>query len=208
MCGSVHRGVFSTLGEYHEYIGGVKYIGGYHECMGRGISWIHWGISWCKWGIPWVHWGMFSTSGDIMSTLGDIMSTLEDIMSTLGFSIEIERIYQVAPLNASWYPSDVLNISQCTHDIPSPNVLMISLPSNVLMVFLRCTEHPPMYWTSPDVHMVSPHIHNDIPWCTEHPLMYWISPKLMNTHYTRWTFYWWIVWHIWNTTVIFLLLPW
>ena len=31
----------------------------------------------------------------------DIMSKLGDIMSTLGFSIEIERIYQVAPLNAS-----------------------------------------------------------------------------------------------------------
>ena len=26
-------GVFSTLGESHEYIGGVKYIGGYHECI-------------------------------------------------------------------------------------------------------------------------------------------------------------------------------
>ena len=37
MCGSVQQGggggVFSTLGEYHEYIGGVKYIGGYHECI-------------------------------------------------------------------------------------------------------------------------------------------------------------------------------
>ena len=33
MCGSVHRGVFSILGVNHEYIGGVKYIGGYHECM-------------------------------------------------------------------------------------------------------------------------------------------------------------------------------
>ena len=29
------------------------------------------------------------------------MSTLGDIMSTLGVSIEIERIYQVAPPNAS-----------------------------------------------------------------------------------------------------------
>ena len=36
-----------------------------------------------------------------MSILGDIMSALGDIMSTLGFSIGIERIYQVAPLNAS-----------------------------------------------------------------------------------------------------------
>ena len=40
MCGSVHGGgggVFSTVGEYHEYIGGVKYIGGYHECMGSAM---------------------------------------------------------------------------------------------------------------------------------------------------------------------------
>ena len=36
MCGSVHRGVFSILGEYHEYIGGVKYIGGYHESIREG----------------------------------------------------------------------------------------------------------------------------------------------------------------------------
>ena len=64
---SLHQGLFSTLGEYHEYIGGVKYIGGYHECIGE----------------------------------GDIMYTLGDIMSTSGFSIEIERIYQVAPPHAS-----------------------------------------------------------------------------------------------------------
>ena len=36
MCGSVHRGIFSILGEYHEYIGGVKYIRGYHECIREG----------------------------------------------------------------------------------------------------------------------------------------------------------------------------
>ena len=66
---------------------------------------------------------------------------------------------------------DVLNIPQCTHDIP-PDVLMISP---------RCTHDiPPMYsWYPPDVLMVSPHIHHDIPHmhhdslqCTEHPPMY------------------------------------
>ena len=36
MCGSVHWGVFRTLGESPEYIGGVKYIGGHHECIGEG----------------------------------------------------------------------------------------------------------------------------------------------------------------------------
>ena len=51
--------------------------------------------------------------GDTMSTLRDVQyirgyheyivgyRTLWDIMSTLGFSIEIERIYHVAPPNAS-----------------------------------------------------------------------------------------------------------
>ena len=33
---SLHQEVFSTLGEYHEYIGGVKYIAGYHECIEEG----------------------------------------------------------------------------------------------------------------------------------------------------------------------------
>ena len=75
--------------------------GGYHEYIG-GCS---------------VHWGMLSTLGDIMMHVGDTMSTLRDvqyirgyheyigdIMSTLEVSIEIERIYQVAP--------------QMHHDIP------------------------------------------------------------------------------------------
>ena len=167
----------SGRGDIMNTLGDVQYIVGYHDACG---------------GIPWVHWVMFSTSGDIMSTLGDIMSTS-------GLSIEMERIYQVTPPNASWYP-------------------------------LWCTEHPPiyswysprfthgislMYWTPPNVHKVSPHIHNDIPRCIEHasmyswyPTMYWTSPNLLNTHYTGWKFYGWIVWHIWNTTVIFLLLPW
>ena len=41
-----------------------------------------------------------NTLGDIMMHVGDTMSTSGDIMSTLGFSIEIERIYQVTPPNA------------------------------------------------------------------------------------------------------------
>ena len=28
--------MFSTLVEYHEYIGGAKYIGGYHKRIGEG----------------------------------------------------------------------------------------------------------------------------------------------------------------------------
>ena len=47
----------STSGEYHEYTGSVRYIGGYHYVCGR----------------------MFSTSGDTMSTLGGYHNTLEDV---------------------------------------------------------------------------------------------------------------------------------
>ena len=57
-------GVFSTLGEYHEYIAGVKYIRGYHECIGEGdimntfgdvqyIGGYHEYIGGCS-----VHWGI------------------------------------------------------------------------------------------------------------------------------------------------------
>ena len=61
MC-SVHRGmfsasrVFSTSGEYHEY------IGGYHVLM------IYRGTSGVIMSTP----GVFSTLGDIMSTSGDV----------------------------------------------------------------------------------------------------------------------------------------
>ena len=84
-----------------QYIGGVQYIGGYHEYTG-GCS-VH-------------RRDTKSTSGrgDIMSTLRDVhyiggyhdacggyREYIGDIMSTSGFSIEIERIYQVAPPHAS-----------------------------------------------------------------------------------------------------------
>ena len=58
-------GVFSTLAEYHEHIGGVKYIGGYHERIGEG--------------------DIMNTFGDvqyiggIMMHVGDTRSTLSDV---------------------------------------------------------------------------------------------------------------------------------
>ena len=81
---SVPWGVFSTVGEYHEYRGGISWVpwgdiminaGGYLEYRGGcsvpwgyhkyrgGLSWVPWGmfstvgISWCTWGISWVLWG-------------------------------------------------------------------------------------------------------------------------------------------------------
>ena len=82
------------MGESHEYIGGVKYIRGYHECI---------------------------REGDIMNTLEDVQYIggyhdacglyneyiegcsvyIRGYHEYMGFSIEIERIYQVVPPNAS-----------------------------------------------------------------------------------------------------------
>ena len=80
MCGSVHWGVFSILGEYHEYIGGVKYIGGYHECIREGdiMNTL----------------GMFSTLGDIMMHVGDTMSTLRDVQYIRGYHEYIEGYHE------------------------------------------------------------------------------------------------------------------
>ena len=56
---SVHWGnIMSTSG-------GVKYIGGYHDCIGEG--------------------NLMNTLGDIMSTLGDTMSTLRDVQYIRGY---------------------------------------------------------------------------------------------------------------------------
>ena len=64
---SVHRGVFSTSGGYHEYIGGCS---------------VHRGISWWMWGIPWVHRGMFSTSEGYHDYIGGISSVHRGMFST------------------------------------------------------------------------------------------------------------------------------
>ena len=82
-----------------------------------------------------------------MSTLGDIKSTSRGyheyiggcsvhwgMFSTSGFSIEIERI-----------------LSSCSPDVLmiSLDVLIAWYPSDVLNI-LQCTEHPPMYsWYPP-----------------------------------------------------------
>ena len=65
-------GVFSTLREYHEYIGGVKYIGRYHECIGEE--------------------DIMNTLGNIMMHVGDTMSTLRDVQYIRGYHEYIEGI--------------------------------------------------------------------------------------------------------------------
>ena len=160
----VHQGMFSTSEGCHEYIGGISWV---HQGMfsTRGDIMIHVGgyheyIGGCS-----VHWGMFSTSrgyheyiGGYHEYIGGISWVHRGMFSTSEFSIEIERI-----------------LSSC-----SPTCIVISL---------WCTEHPLVYsWYSPDVLMVSPHIHHDIPQCNEHPPMYswypphssWYPPNVLN----------------------------
>ena len=146
----------STLGRYHEYIGGI---------------WVHRGI-------PWVHWGdIMSTSGDVQYIEG-IWWAHREMFSTLGFSIEIERLLSTCS------PTCIMICPWCTEYPPMyswypPNVLMVS--PNVLMVSPACIMiSPDVLMISPDVLMVSPkyswypHMHRDIP------------PDVLNTHYTGW----------------------
>ena len=103
----VHRGMFSTSGGYHEYIGGIPWVhrgdtmstsGGYHEYIG-GISWVHQGVFSTSEGYHEYIGGVFSTSEgyheyiggcsvhrrDTMGTSGDIMSTSGDVQYIGGY---------------------------------------------------------------------------------------------------------------------------
>ena len=108
------------------------------------------GISWCMWGISWVH------QGNTMSTLGGYYEYIGDIMMHVGEQVGKN-------LSISVENPDILNIPWCTHDIPS-----------------MYSQYLPMYWTSPDVLMVSPHISwyppDVLMMC---PRMYWTSPDVL-----------------------------
>ena len=138
----VHRGMFSTLERYHEY------IGGYHEYIG-GCS---------------VH------RRDIMIHVREQLDKILSISTENSKVLNIPRCTDHQPMY-SWYPSNVLMISPdvlmvslryTEHPLIYPwypsDVLNTPPPPNVLMVSPQCThgnprcaEHPLMYWTSPDV---------------------------------------------------------
>ena len=97
-----------------------------------------------------------STSGGYHEYIGRCSVHRRDIMIHVG-----EQLHKI--LSISIENPDVLNIPRCTHDIP-PDVLMVSL---------RCTEHPPMYsWypsdvlNTPHVFMISPDVLMVSPRCT------------------------------------------
>ena len=115
----------------------------------------------------------------------DTMSTLGDIMVHVGKQIHKSLDLYWKPrctehsLMYSWYPPICIMTSPHMHHgiLPmywtSPNVLMIT---------------PPMYWTSPNVLMVPPHMHyGNLP-------MYWTFPDVLiispNMHYDIPPMYW------------------
>ena len=104
---SVHRGMFSTSGGYHEYIWGYHeymYIGGYNEYIG-GCS---------------VHWGMFSTSAFSIEIERFLPTCSLQCIMIFPDVLNIPRCtHDVPPPPHMHYDiPDVLIIPRCTHDIP------------------------------------------------------------------------------------------
>ena len=161
--------------------GGVQYIGG--------ISWVHRGDIMSTsggyhdtcGGIPWVHGGCSVHRGDNHEYIGGISWVHRGDIMSTS-----EDVQYIGVFNRNW--KDFIKLlPHMYHDIPpmywtSPDVLMISP---------RCTHGiPPMYWTSPDVLMVSPPRSSwypsdvlNIPRCTHDipPMYSWYPPDVLNT---------------------------
>ena len=144
---SVHRGMFSTSEGYHEYIRGIPWVHqgnimsrsgvfstseGYHEYIGgcsvhrRDTMSTSGGYHDTCGGIPWVHQGMFSTSGGYHEYIG-------------GYHEYIGR--------TSWVHRGMFSTSEFSIEIER---ILSSCPPHMYH------DIPPMYWTSPDVLMISP----------------------------------------------------
>ena len=84
-------------------LGDVQYIRGYHDACGDTMSTSR---------------DTMSTSGGYMSTSGGYHEYIGGFCSTLRFSIEIERFLPTCSPTCIMISPIVLNIPQCTHDIP------------------------------------------------------------------------------------------
>ena len=142
-------GMFSTSEGHHEYIRGCSVhrrdimctSGGYHEYIG-GCS--------VQWRDTMMHLGEYHEYiGGFSVRQRDTMIHVERYHDSYGGKPCVHRGFQYKPkafINLlphmnhdipsmySWYTSDVLNMPQCTHDIPHVN-----------HEFLRRTEHTLMY---------------------------------------------------------------
>ena len=166
----VHRGMFSTSEGSHEYIGGIPWVHRGDIMSTSGNVQYIGGISWYMWG------DTMSTSGDVQY-IGGIPWVHRGISWVHRGDImsTLGDVQYIGVFNRNW--KDFIKLlPHMYHDIPpmywtSPDVLMISP---------WCTHDiPPMYWTSPDVLMVSPTFIMISLRRTEHPLMYsWYPPDV------------------------------
>ena len=166
---SVPVGVFSTVGGYHEYRGGISWVpwgvfstvGGYHDKCG-GISWVPWGVFSTvggyheyRGGLSWVPWGMFSTVGGYHDACGGYHEYRGGCSVPWGdiilWNLSTVGGYHDTCEGISWVPWGVFSTMGY---------------SNNKRLF------PPRYWTPSTVLMISPHVHHDIPHGTEHPPRY------------------------------------
>ena len=114
--------------------------------------------------ISWVHRGVFSTSEGYHAACGRIPWVHRGMFSTLGGYHEYIRRYHEYIVGISWcmWESKLIKVFQ----------------------FLLKTL---MYWTSPDVLMISPQCTHVIPRCTRDiPPMHWTPPDVLYTLYTGW----------------------
>ena len=184
---SVHRGVFSTSGRYHEYIGGIS----------------------------WVHWGVFSTSGGYREYIGGCLVHRRDTVSTSGGYHEYIggyhnacggyheyiggcSVHQGIPWvhqGISWvHRGDIMStlggyheyIGGCSVHWGMFSTLGFSIEIEKFLPTCSptCIMISPNVLNIPDVLMISPRCTHGIPQCTKHPSMYWTSPDVLNTHYT------------------------
>ena len=175
---SVNWGIFSTSGD-------VQYMGGYHEYIGACS--VHQGISLWMWEDTMCTRGMFSTSEKYHQYMGggggDIMSTLGDVQHIRWISWCIWGSNLINPFNFYWKP-------QCTHDIP----WCTEHPSMYSWYPPHASWYPPMYWTSPNVFMIShslmhswyPPMYLTPPIYSWDSPVYWTPPMYWTTHYTGW----------------------
>ena len=109
-----------------------------------------------------LHFNRSTCSPCVFSTSGDTVSTSGDILSTSGDILSTSMV--------SWvHQGDII-----TH---------VGEQVDKSLWFILKTS---MYWTSPDVLMISPRCTHGILRRTEHPPMYWTSSDVLNTHYTGW----------------------
>ncbi len=102
-----------------------------------------------------------------------------DIISTVEEYHKYDGGFSVLTVLYWWYPSAVLNILQCTDDIPP---LYWWYHSTVLMISLNCTDYPPPHWRYPPIVLNILHCTDDILHRTDDiPPLYWISSTALHT---------------------------